>query len=138
MNNIEFKFRAWNQFEKCFYTKPFLISYTGLPFIYNEEHRHIEDFDVVNPAMGLIIQQYTGLKDKNGKKIYEGDILSSRQANFPVNTNYEIFIAEVKFGNGRFYANFRSGLYEIVDLLAEQYTDLEIVGNVFENPELLK
>ena len=73
----------------------------------------------------LKIMQYTGLKDKNGKEIYEGDIL------------FEILGEEyfkVIFENGSYRAE-----NEEYSLDLSEYAHLcEIVGNVYENPELIK
>ena len=78
------------------------------------------------------IGQYTGLKDKNGKKIFEGDI---------VKDDYCIY--EVVYDGNGYYV-------EVVKLLKEcgtdkgvlydlsDYKDLEVIGNIYDNPELLK
>ena len=70
---------------------------------------------------GLTIQQFTGLIDKNEKEIYEGDIIEMSDGSVGV----------VKFDKGYF---FHTGKSEIMGML---YWDT-IIGNIFENPELLK
>ena len=76
--------------------------------------------------------QYTGLKDKNGKEIYEGDILDNRQDDYlPVRMDSS------DNSDGFYYADWlgwmanHSSLYDIHD-------NSEIIGNKYENPELLK
>lgn len=71
--------------------------------------------------------QYTGLTDENGRKIFEGDIVSG------VFDGGRI-IGFVKYGSNAGYYIERSGLYGI--LLDNAQDWLEIVGNIYDNPEL--
>lgn len=73
--------------------------------------------------------QYISLNDKNGKKIFEGDIVCGLFADEKI-TGY------IKYGsNAHFYIE-RNGLYGIHLDNAQDW--LEIIGNIFDNPELLK
>jgi uncharacterized phage protein (TIGR01671 family) len=76
------------------------------------------------------IMQYTGLFDKNGKEIYESDIMIAM-------INSTLAEAEVKFYNGCFYLQ-HIGVEKMAVPLAEQHYWQEIIGNIYENPELLK
>jgi uncharacterized phage protein (TIGR01671 family) len=72
------------------------------------------------------LMQYTGLKDKNGKEIYEGDVVVCQHFN----------ASEVKYDN--IYAQFMAEDISFYD--AEMtYEDIEweVIGNIYENPELL-
>ncbi|EHG2773895.1 hypothetical protein J4R14_002969 [Listeria monocytogenes] len=73
----------------------------------------------------VLLMQYTGLKDKNGKKIFEGDVGWDEH-----NECYGV----VKFEEGKFlyvWENIAEDLWEVAD-------DIEICGNIHENPELLE
>jgi uncharacterized phage protein (TIGR01671 family) len=79
-----------------------------------------------------VVQQYTGLLDKNGKDIYEGDILIFRPS-------YDESLGG-QFGNAVFSASFKDGSFRFGDEFADQdgANYYEIIGNIFENSELLK
>ena len=78
----------------------------------------------------LKIMQYTGLKDKNNKEIYEGDILLD-------GNNKKTY--KVIFENGSFRAEFEGDFeeysFDLIDVVAQ---GCEVVGNIYENPELIK
>lgn len=81
------------------------------------------------------LMQYTGMKDKNGKEIYEGDIVTT-----DLERNYLI----VEYRNGAFMLNCNDGLedyYDIFFATSDEPTEIykygEVVGNIYENPEML-
>lgn len=75
--------------------------------------------------------QFTGLKDKNGKEIYEGDILVDL-SEYPNKDSYD----PVYFSGDAFYCECSGWGVQLLSDTNEE--DLEIIGNIYENPELLK
>ena len=75
------------------------------------------------------VGQYTGLTDKNGKKIFEGDIVTGY-------FNHEKIVGYIFYGgNAQFFIQ-RDGIYGIG--LDNSDCWLEVIGNIHDNPELLK
>src|SRR5690554_4719399 len=73
------------------------------------------------------VGQYTGLKDKNGKEIYEGDIVS-----------YFGLKYEVLFKNGAFGWMEDGEFYSFNEMARSEFNKFEIIGNVYEDLELLE
>lgn len=92
----------------------------------------IEAIEVIPETVG----QYTGLKDKNGKEIYEGDILSyPNLPNHIAITGTKELPARVIYKNGRFTVGRHSLYYWVSD-----YSGLgkvSVIGNIHDNPELV-
>lgn len=79
------------------------------------------------------LMQYTGLKDKNGKEIYEGDIVEYVEHHSLELDCQQVFV--VAFANGGFFlSSLEDGEYDD-DI---NISPVEVIGNKYENPELLK
>jgi len=134
------KFRAWNEKEKAMFVPGFIDS-EGT--VYEEEdYPYVSGTGCASELSqmdGIVLMQYTGLKDKNGKEIYEGDVFGFKylellgnpialmgKFSYGSDLSFEIevigddnYVCLHYIGNGIFY-------------------DFEVIGNIYENPELLK
>jgi hypothetical protein len=130
----EIKFRLWDKAESVMVLDPLTLWELIAKFRWGEALLH-NNKDWIDgdghPHKGLthvyfgdnphlVVMQYTGLKDKNGKEIYEGDVVAYPEAVVPHNM-------VVEWG----------------DYLWEPFFDVywkkvEVIGNVYENPDLLE
>lgn len=154
MGNSRFKFRAWNKVAN------FMIYWDE--FVDYEKDQMLivgKDYRIFNDAE-FILQQYTGLKTKNGREIYEGDILK-----YPVDINNEFHgrfsIHEVLFKKGTYIVSYLKS--EKGHLLPRGYTAgflldhfdydnksflfnenpsmdtrIEVIGNIYEHSHLFE
>jgi len=82
----------------------------------------------------LAPQQYTGLKDKNGVEIYEGDIAQAQSHNFVI--EYGDVLSEGGYTHPGFLARDPDG--DQFEDYHFTWDEFEVIGNIHENPELLK
>lgn len=123
------KFRYWDMVRKEFITD-------GDVYYAAEDYILAGDIDnppVVDVTGRVQMSQYTGLKDKNGQEIYEGDILSAFHG-----TQITAVAWNEEFGLYGIVLQV-SGLSEPMEELLGNHLDVvEVIGNIYENPELLE
>lgn len=127
----EIKFRVWSEDQK---TYDYKFPYNSIgDFYVNTRGKVFSDFgNTVAPEVrqdAFIIEQYTGLKDKNGKEIYEGDII-----------RYDAIDYQVLWAD--YYAGFETkrlnSPWNNAGLTLHFLASVgRVIGNIHENPELL-
>ena len=124
------EFRAWTEEGKAMYYGVYPFKDDTLLLSYDEIA-----FDEV-PASDFILMQSTGLLDKNGKEIYEGDIVRYKAG---CNTVTEEVVYDKNFA-GFGVKDADANIIFTFGELAEEIglSSLEVVGNIYENPELLE
>lgn len=145
------KFRVWDFFTKSWLNNEnrFAVSLSGglmENFYFRDENcgdefGFIEDY-WTDSKENVAIQQFTGLKDKNGREIYEGDIYNligwSKNPYFCVWHEGEYWNRDTEDTDESFYRNKVGVPRDMRHTLSTHYKYAEIIGNIFETPELLE
>lgn len=115
-----FKFRVWSVMHEE-YRDPsqFVLGADGLAYV-------VDEHGCLSSSVGITLQMCTGLRDRNGTLIYEGDVVKNDSFVEP---------AVVEFQAPAFTLEYTPSFRGSMCASSEH---LEVLGNIFENPELLK
>lgn len=122
------KYRAWDVHEKKMFTNDQLITWNGNVYANDSSKLNVDNLKGWSIDEKYLMQ-FTGLKDKNGKEIYESDIVK-----FSIDDGFnycidEIGIVDFRYGFSGFIVN---NQFYLCDL-----TEIEVIGNFYESPDLL-
>ncbi|MCF2624970.1 hypothetical protein I6E17_02110 [Fusobacterium perfoetens] len=120
------KYRVWDKKEKQFIENVFVMP-NGRLLMFTNYHSFNSEWDFIDDEGRYIILECSGFKDKNGKYIYNGDIIKYTFIK-------KSFFYEVEYNDSWLLSN----KYENVNISFAFKSRLEIIGNIYENPELLE
>lgn len=140
----EIKFRIWDIDEKKFIVNEIDRLGCGDTKKCMSERVDFENNSVeINADERYIFSEYTGLEDKNGKEIYEGDIIKFEDCSIDGTKEFynigvieregkrdELVISQLLFEKTYFTENY-------MDFIDQTFEVCEVIGNIYENPELL-
>lgn len=128
----ELKFRAWCEkiqyyfYDVAIYPNGVVARKSNaLPDILTEGETHWHELD------NAVIEQYTGLKDKNGKEIYEGDIVEYTTHYYGNEKRHRKVVEWEEWDSDDFGEPHNLGYFNLSEYMT-------VIGNIHENPELLE
>ena len=126
------RYRAWDNVKKEMFKDTFAITESGQVVVVEQE-------DVMCPpdyvfVDNLVIMQSTGLKDKNGKEIFEGDVV--RQVRTQPTTENEVIIGVVTMLEGAWLI--MNDCEQLASDLWSETDENEIIGNIYENKDIFE
>ena len=120
------KFRVWDTKIKAYISGRFALDERGQYLDCNwseSRHNYVYSYPFQEVERDHILQQFTGLLDENDREIYEGDILLYSVSGEPITVIYL---------NGGFKCSGGCDFFSYVE------NGVTVIGNIFENPELIK
>lgn len=132
----EIKFRCWDGKKMCKVEHPYLEDYevskgfiliNGIPW-YTRGEKYGKNLEIIECCQDFPLMQFTGLKDKNGKEIWEGDII-------------EVDWNDIRYSIHNFVIEWNEKYCSFVFEGGCPFNDkihFKVIGNIYENPELLE
>lgn len=117
----DIKFRAWRETEKHMYNWNNLLN------------QNLKNIFTITKSCGYNLMQYTGLKDKNGKEIYEGDIIKICAEGLGGEA-----IGKIVYDEYDLAFELRNEAEELSECLWYENQQIEVIGNIYDNLELLE
>ncbi|EAI3998092.1 hypothetical protein YP07_00085 [Campylobacter jejuni] len=133
----DFDFRIWDEDNEEFYKNPSIFKIKQIKGPHNVVLSSYSDNERINFEgydRKFEVELFTRLYDKNGKKVYENDIAKAKNP-------FNYLEAKISIHKeGTFYLENKSGHYmgSLIYLVEDEGYTIEIIGNIHENPELLK
>lgn len=117
----EIEFRAWHKENRE-------MVYFNNDKLVNDEYQRYYLACLMRGDYGDVLMQYTGLKDKNGAKIFEGDIVIEKlRKGKPEKVYYQESCAS-------FQMNLSASVW---DQEVDDYSEIEVIGNIYEHPDMI-
>ncbi len=116
------KFRAWHKKNKQ-------MLYEGW-----NENIFITKESIFRYGDDVDIMQFTGLHDKNGKEIYEGDVCKREWESGFLSVGKKRDYWEIVYNNGSFLTK---QINRPINQFSQRFSEMEIIGNIYQNPDLL-
>lgn len=130
------KFRAWDSAKKEMFKDTFAITESGQVVVVEQEFvTSTPDYIFVEH---LVIMQSTGLFDKNGKEIFEGDILTDGHTTGDIRNHPTLGFYTVDESSKEGYLSDTVGIEDFEEAKEFMRNSIEVIGNIYENPELLE
>lgn len=126
----QYKFRAWDKKDKVVRDVVGMSFYHDAVSVDIEYGKYLQD-----DAKRFELMQYTGLKDKNGTEIYEGDVVLDKYEEVKIVQWYEgqfVVTRQVLNGSGKRFE------YNNINNHINHYSKFEVIGNIYENPNFLE